>query len=813
MRSPLPFLASAVLFVQSAMTGHAATFRATGADGQPLNLGFEDGTLKDWTVAGDAWTAQPTRGDSVAKRREDMKSEHDGEFWVSSFDAKGDKGTGRLTSVAFQVTQPWASFLIGGGDSPTTRVELVEAATGQVFHTARGTQRENMARAVADLRQQQGKAIYIRVVDQNQGPWGHVNFDDFTFHDTEPKAAATPARTVAKAGPTDVVQFAGLSPEQAVKEMKLPPGFSAKLFAAEPDVTQPIAFCIDDRGRLWVAEGHTYPKRAPEGQGRDRIVVFEDSDGDGRFNRRTVFTEGLNLVSGIEVGFGGVFVGAAPNLLFIPMVDGDAPKPAGEPEILLDGWGYQDTHETLNTFTWGPDGWLYGCHGVFTHSKVGAPGTPEEKREKINAGVWRFQPIRRQFEVFSHGTSNPWGIDFDARGQCFVEACVIPHLYHMIQGGRYERQAGPHFNPYTYEDIKTVADHRHYVGGNPHAGNNRSDAAGGGHAHAGLLIYQGDSWPAEYRGRMFMNNIHGQRINADFAERKGSGFVGKHAPDFINFNDRASQILNMLSDQDGSVYMIDWYDNYQCHNPDPAKHDQSNGRIFKVVYGDQKGTAVDLTKESNEALAWLQLSPNDWRARHARRLLQERSAKGGLDAATKTLLTNLLHPAGGPASIAIPTGSVYNHDTRLRVLWTLHACGALEPAAVAQLLDSAQGLEQEYLRAWAIQLACERAEVNEPLLKTFARLAKDDPSPVVRLYLASACQRLTLAERKPILDALLTHKEDVADPNLPLMIWYAAEPIVAQDPLAAVAWLESAAIPKIREFIARRMAATAQADR
>ena len=156
--------------------------------------------------------------------------------------------------------------------------------------------------------------------------------------------------------------------------MKLPDGFSAKVFAAEPDVKQPIAMALDDRGRLWVAEAYTYPRRAPEGQGRDRILIFEDTDGDGKFDKRTVFAEGLNLVSGLEVGFGGVWVGAAPYLLFIPDRNGDD-MPDGPPEVLLDGWGYEDTHETLNTFTWGPDGWLYGCHGVFTHSHVGKPGT------------------------------------------------------------------------------------------------------------------------------------------------------------------------------------------------------------------------------------------------------------------------------------------------------------------------------------------------------------------------------------------------------------------------------------------------------
>ena len=588
----------------------------------------------------------------------------------------------------------------------------------------------------------------------------------------------------------DAIKFAGLPPDRAAQEATLPPGFAMKVFAAEPDVVQPIAFCMDDRARLWVVEGLTYPNRAKEGEGKDRIVVFEDTDGDGKFDRRTVFMEGLNLVSGIEVGFGGVYVGAAPNLLFIPIQDGDAPKPAGEPRVLLDGWGSQDTHETLNTFTWGPDGWLYGCHGVFTNSKVGKPGTADADRVKLNAGVWRYQPVRGEFEVFAEGTSNPWGIDFDARGQCVVEACVIPHLFHMIQGGRYQRQAGPHANPYTYDDIKTIADHRHFLGGNPHAGNGTSDAAGGGHAHAGLMIYQGESWPDEFRGKYFMNNIHGARINMDAPERAGSGIVAKHGTDFIKFNDSWSQIINLLPDQDGSVFMIDWYDRQQCHDNNPAKHDQSNGRIFKVVYNGQKTTPVDLAKRKNEELAAMVVGKNEWLSRHARRLLQERAQAGPL---------------------ALPTlaAALGNAEPRaaLRGLWALHMTGGLTEPLLLDALTARAGRED--VGAWAIQLACERPP-SEAVRAKLAALARETASPVVRLYLASAAQRLPVGERLAILEPLLGRDDDAKDENLPLMLWYALEPVVAKDPAAAALLLDNVKLPKLREFIARRMAATAQ---
>ena len=133
---------------------------------------------------------------------------------------------------------------------------------------------------------------------------------------------------------------------------------------------------------------------------------------------------------------GGVWLGAAPYLLFIP-ADFKTDKPTGPPQKLLDGWGTQDTHEVLNSLRWGPDGWLYGTHGVFTHSNVGKPGAPDSERTKLNAGVWRYHPTTHKFELFSEGTSNPWGLDFNDYGHAFITACVIPHMYHMIQGGRY----------------------------------------------------------------------------------------------------------------------------------------------------------------------------------------------------------------------------------------------------------------------------------------------------------------------------------------------------------------------------------------
>jgi putative membrane-bound dehydrogenase-like protein len=624
-------------------------------------------------------------------------------------------------------------------------------------------------------------------VDKHSGHWGHINFDDFRFHAEKPSFPQRPQPLKA-----DTYKYAGLPPQKSAEVMTVPEGFTVKLFAGEPDVQQPIAFCIDDRGRLWVAEAYSYPQRQPEGKGKDRILIFEDTKGTGHFDKRTVFMEGLNLVSGIEIGFGGLWIGAAPYLMFVPIKEGED-KPAGKPQILLDGWGYQDTHETLNTFVWGPDGWLYGCHGVFTHSKVGKPGTPDKDRVPINAGIWRYHPTRHVFEVFAHGTSNPWGLDYNEYGQFFCEACVIPHNWHIIQGGRYQRQAGQHFNPHTYADIQTIAEHRHYLGANPHGGNGKSDSAGGGHAHSGAMIYQGGTWPKEYWGKMFMGNIHGHRLNIDLIEPKGSSYVAKAHPDFLLSHDKWALFVNLQTGPDGNVYLIDWYDKQTCHTGDPKVWDRTNGRIYKICYKDAKpAVKIDLAKCTDEQLIDYQTHPNQWFVRHARRLLQERGTK----VKDTTKLRKMLE-------------SDKNDAHRLRALWALNSVlDALDDGAIT----AGCGDANENIRAWAIRLMCESrmfalGRIPDPHMLRLSVLARaTDETTVGRLAIATVLQRLPLENRWGLAAALLMHSEDATDHNLPLMYWYAIEPLAELDAAKALDLALNSKVPPLPQFMARRIA-------
>lgn len=611
----------------------------------------------------------------------------------------------------------------------------------------------------------------------------------------------------------------GLEPLAAAARMQVPPGFRVQLAAGEPDVHQPIALCFDDRGRLWIAEAHTYPLRAPEGQGRDRILIFEDTDHDGTLDRSKVFVEGLNLVSGLEVGFGGIFVGAAPYLLFLPDRNGDdlpdAEDRAADPTrlrrsqlqfpgdvppgaiVLRDGFGWEDTHETLNAFIWGPDGWLYGCHGVFTHSLVGRPGDPAEARIPVNAAVWRYHPQQDQFETFMQGTSNPWGVDFNDHGQAFLTACVIPHLWHVIQGARYQRQGGQHFNPYTYDDIRTIADHQHYAGNirdhawwghEPRIGDATSDA-GGGHAHAGAMVYLGDNWPAEYRNRIFFSNIHGNRVNCDIPERTtdGSGYVGRHGSDLLLARDLFFRGINLRYGPDGSVCLIDWYDRNACHRTNPQIWDRSSGRIFRIAYGQPEPRSVDLGRSGEAELIELMNHANDWFVRTARRQLMQR----GCSPTGHERLWNMTNDLSRTA------------EKRLRSLWTLHATGGLTPARSDQLLHDTS----EYVRAWTIQLELEDRTASAGFLSQLVRMASADPSAVVRLYLASALQRLPPEHRWDLAAALAGRAEDADDHNLPLLLWYGVEPLVPVDPARALQLALQAKIETLSRFIVRRAAA------
>ena len=316
-------------------------------------------------------------------------------------------------------------------------------------------------------------------------------------------------------------------------------GFRVTLFAGEPDVVQPIAMTFDDRGRMWVVECLSYPKWRADGKGNDRVTIFEDTDGDGTHDKRTVFLDNGSNLSGIELGFGGVWLCSLPNLIFVPDRDGDD-KPDGPPEVLLDGWNLKDTkHNVFNSLGWGPDGWLYGCNGIQARSKVGKPGTPEKDRAYMDCGVWRYHPTRKVFEPSPTARPTRSASTGTSTAQMFITNCVIDHLWHVVPGGHYQRMYGQDVNPYTFGLMGPASDHIHWGGGHwttaradqkTGAVQKAHDDAGGGHAHSGCCVYLGDNFPPEYRNSVFICNLHGNRLNHDTLHRQGSGLRRQARP-------------------------------------------------------------------------------------------------------------------------------------------------------------------------------------------------------------------------------------------------------------------------------------------
>ncbi len=556
-------------------------------------------------------------------------------------------------------------------------------------------------------------------------------------------------------------------PERTVAKMHVPEGFKVELIAAEPDLHQPVAFAWDERGRIWIVEAYSYPAKRPPGEGLDKVIILSDEDGDGKFETRKVFAEKLNLVSGIEIGHGGVWVGAAPELLFIPDRNHDD-KPDGPPEVLLDGFGYQDTHETLNSFLWGPDGWLYGIQGVFNTARIGKPGVPKEQRPELRAGVFRYHPVRHEFEIYAHGGSNPWGLDYDEHGQLFMTHCRSywgkGPTTHVLQGGQFWNQVNGNYAPFIIANapkefpgfrnyLLSSARYDHGAGG---AGVRGSDAIYGGHSHVGTMIYLGDNWPDEYRGHLFTHNLGGHQINQQINKPLGSGYDTVHeGHDMLFCTDPKYVAVDLQYGPDGAVYFIDWYDMQHCHNPNVERWDRSNGRIYRMQWqATYKPVKVDLAAKSAVELVELQTHKNQWYARTARRLLHERAqGKGGISTADVARIREMVTNSPDVA-------------VRLNALWALHLVNDLiENRLIVPLND-----RDEFVRAWTVQLAAEQGAISPGLAAKYVSMAKNDPSPVVRRYLASAVQRLPQETASQLIEALAQHGEDKDDRNIPYLL-------------------------------------------
>lgn len=382
------------------------------------------------------------------------------------------------------------------------------------------------------------------------------------------------------------------APQDALKMLHVPPGFKATLFAAEPDVQNPVGMAWDTRGRMWVAENYTYAERAKRFDLglKDRVIILEDKDWDGVADERKVFTQDVQMLTSVEVGRGGVWLMCPPQVLFIPDVNGDD-IPDGPPQVVLDGFtvAKDNYHNFANGLRFAPDGWLYGRCGHSCPGKLGLPGTPEEKRVPMKGGIWRYHPERKIVEVLTHGTTNPWGHDFDANGEMFFINTVTGHLWHLMHGAYL--MDNNNSNPFIYEKLDTIADHYHYdrSGSWTESRDGKANSLGGGHAHIGMMIYQAEQWPEKYRGKLFTLNMHGRRANVERLERNGSGYVGRHEPDVFLTDDPWFRGIEISTGPDGSGFILDWSDTGECHESTGVH--RTSGRIFRITYGETQKPA------------------------------------------------------------------------------------------------------------------------------------------------------------------------------------------------------------------------------
>jgi putative membrane-bound dehydrogenase-like protein len=581
------------------------------------------------------------------------------------------------------------------------------------------------------------------------------------------------------------------TPEEALQHFKVAEGFEVQLYASEPLVRQPVTMTFDDRGRMWVIQYLQYPTPAglkpvevdrylrtkydrvpeppPRGpHGADKITILEDTDGDGRVDRAKDFATGLNLASALAIGNGGVYVGAAPYLLFYPDRNGDD-VPDGDPEVLLRGFGLEDAHAVVNSLQWGPDGWLYGTQGSTVTADIRGIG--------FQQGIWRYHPATKRFELFSEGGGNTWGLDFDAHGNAIAGTNWGDALcLHQVQGGYYVKgftKHGPLHNPYTYGYF----DHIKHTG---HVG---------GHVTCGGIVYQGGAFPPAFTNTYVAANLLSNAVYWSALEPDGSTFKTRFVGTLLETDDIWFRPIDCLSGPDGSVFVADWYDQRANHVIPDDTWDRSNGRIWKIVArGTKPADKLDLSRRTSTQLVELLSKPNVWYRREARRILSERR-----DASVVPQLQELIDHA--------PDGQL-----ALEALWALDVSGGWNDTLAMRLFDHPSA----DVRAWTIRLVGDdRRALPSAMAQRLVQLAVNEPSASVRSQLACTCKRLSAADTLPIIAKLLRRNEDAVDPHIPLLLWWAIEDkaLTDRDPvLDLLATSEAWQLPIVHNTIAERLA-------
>jgi len=559
-----------------------------------------------------------------------------------------------------------------------------------------------------------------------------------------------------------------LTPEEAAKRFVTPDDLSVQLVLSDPVIAQPLFMTWDERGRMWLAEYRQYPEPAgltmlsrdvflrsvydkvplpPPNhiRGKDRISIHEDTDGDGVYDLHKTFVDGLSLASSVAVGRGGVYVTNPPYLLYYPDRDGDD-VPDRNPEVLLEGFGIEDSHSVINSLRFGPDGWLYGAQGSTVTAAVRKPGSRDPAIRTVGQQIWRFHPESKVFEVYAEGGGNTFGCEIDSKGRVFSgHNGGDTRGFHYVQGGYYRKGFGKHgplSNPYSFgffENIKhgNVARFTH-----------------------NFIIYEEGILPQRYQGRLLgIEPLQGQVVLSEIIPWKSS-FETKDIERVLKTDDAWFRPVDIKSGPDGCVYIADMHEQRIDHSSHYAgRVDRSNGRIYRLrpkLHADASNKSsvppIDYSKFTNDQLIALLEHPSRWHRQTAIRLIGDRS-----DPSLPDQLDSLVNNS--------------NAQTSLEGVWALQASNGLTATKGMVLLKNAN----PFARAWTIRILTDSNLVNSQVADEFTALARQDVSIEVRKQLASSAKRLPYHYALPIIAALLEHDEDYEDIHQPLLIWWALE--------------------------------------